>query len=71
LWQTIYKAPKADRRAFAAALLLYIVAKIAEVNDHQILHALGMISGHTLKHLLATVAAGILVAQLIHRVEAK
>jgi hypothetical protein len=71
LWQAIYKAPNADRLAFAAALLVYIVAKIAEVNDHQILNASAIISGHTLKHLLATAAAGIMVARLKRRIDAK
>jgi hypothetical protein len=71
LWQAIYKAPKADRTAFAAALSLYIAAKLAEVNDHQMLDVLGVISGHTLKHMLAAAAAGVLVARLIHRIDAK
>lgn len=68
LWQTIYRAPRADRLTFAAALLLYIAAKAAEMNDHQVLNALGVISGHTLKHILATAAASILVFRLVERV---
>ena len=57
LWQWIYKAPSADRLAFGGALMLYIIAKVAEVNDHQIAALLGAATGHTLKHLLATAAA--------------
>jgi hypothetical protein len=36
LWQWIYKAPAADRLAFGGALAIYIVAKLAELNDHAI-----------------------------------
>lgn len=67
LWQAIYRAPPADRLAFGVALLAYVAAKLAEINDQQIFAALGVISGHTLKHLLATVAAWILVARLVQR----
>jgi hypothetical protein len=70
MWQAIYCAPKADRLAFGAALLLYVAAKIAELNDHALLATLGVISGHTLKHLLASAAAGVLVARLVRRVGA-
>lgn len=36
---------------------LYAVAKLMEVADHTVLDALGVVSGHTLKHLLAAAAA--------------
>ena len=68
LWQWIYEMPRGDRRAFGAALLLYAVAKLAELNDHEIAALLGATSGHTLKHLLATAAAGLVVARLVRRV---
>lgn len=68
LWQWIYGAPRADRVWFGAALGFYILAKGAEVYDHQLLAALGWISGHTLKHLLATAAAWLLVWRLAGRV---
>jgi hypothetical protein len=48
--------------AWAAALGLYVVAKGLEMADHPVLHALGFISGHTLKHLFAAGAA----AWLLH-----
>ncbi|MEO6921618.1 MAG: hypothetical protein ABI171_21635 [Collimonas sp.] len=67
LWQWIYRAPVADRRAVGIALLLYVGAKIAELNDHQLFDLLGVISGHTLKHLLATAAAGVLVCRVVRR----
>ncbi len=68
MWQTIYRSAGADRRMFALALLLYIAAKAAEMHDVAILEALGWISGHTLKHLLATLASATLVLRLIQRV---
>jgi hypothetical protein len=68
LWQAIHRAPAADRRAFAIALFLYVLAKVAELHDHELLEILGWISGHTLKHLLATAAAAALVNRLVQRV---
>ncbi|WLA79252.1 hypothetical protein [Bradyrhizobium elkanii] len=61
LWQAIYRAPRSDRIAFAAAMALYVAAKVAEVLDHQIADTLGFVSGHTLKHLLATSATAAIV----------
>jgi hypothetical protein len=61
----LYKSPLADRWWFGTALLLYILAKLAESNDHALLAMSNMlISGHTLKHLLATAAAAALVYRL-------
>jgi hypothetical protein len=68
LWQWIYKAPAADRLAFGGALALYVVAKFAELNDHEIAAVLGAATGHTLKHLLATGAAALIVGRLVFRV---
>lgn len=67
LWQSIYRAPRADRAAFAAAMALYVLAKIAEVLDHEIADTLGFVSGHTLKHLLATAATATIVWGLTRR----
>ena len=47
--------------------MLYVLATIAELHDHDILAALGWLSGHTLKHLLASAAAWVLVAALIKK----
>lgn len=68
LWLVIYRRPRADRMAFGAALFCYALAKAAELYDHDVLEALGVLSGHTLKHLLATLAAAILALRLAHRV---
>jgi hypothetical protein len=67
LWQWIYRAPRRDRIAFGCALVLYVAAKFAELADHQLLAALGVVSGHTIKHLLASAAAAVIVARLIAR----
>jgi hypothetical protein len=40
------------------ALLLYAAAKGLEMADHSLLHTLGFVGGHTLKHLVASGAAG-------------
>lgn len=69
LWQWIYGAPRADKMAFMAAISLYVAAKAAELNDHEILAALGWMSGHTLKHLLSTLAAGVIVGRLVQRAD--
>ncbi|HUG22132.1 ceramidase domain-containing protein [Piscinibacter sp.] len=43
--------------AWWTVLVLYAVAKVMELGDHAVLEALGVTSGHTLKHLLAAGAA--------------
>lgn len=68
LWQWIHARPHAERCAFGGAILLYVVAKFAELNDHEIAAVLGALTGHTLKHLLASGAAALVVACLIRRV---
>ena len=70
LWQAIYGAPRRDRLWFGAALLLYVFAKLAEFRDREVLEALGVLSGHTLKHLLASAAAAVLIAGLAQRLRA-
>ena len=39
------------------AIGLYLLAKLLEMRDAQVFEALGLVSGHTLKHLLAAAAA--------------
>jgi hypothetical protein len=71
LWQAIYRAPRADRIAFAAAMVLYVLAKVAEVLDHEIANTFGFVSGHTLKHLIATMATAVVVWGLNRRFSAR
>jgi hypothetical protein len=68
LWQALHGAPRRDRAWFGLGLLLYVIAKIAELHDHQILTATAWVSGHTLKHALAGAAAGVIVVRLAARV---
>jgi len=67
LWQAIHRAPRSDRIAFGTAMVLYILAKLAEVLDHEIANAFGFVTGHTLKHLIATAATAAVVWGLIRR----
>ncbi len=60
-WQT--GAPMARRTAFVFAIVLYVLAKMFEVADAAAFDAFGIVSGHTVKHLLAVAAAFILVGQ--------
>jgi hypothetical protein len=45
-------------------LALYGIAKVFEMADAPIYHALGIVSGHTLKHVTAAASAGCVVAML-------
>jgi hypothetical protein len=49
------------------ALALYVAAKEVETYDRPIYQALGLVSGHTLKHLLAAAGAAWLAAMLLRR----
>jgi hypothetical protein len=66
-WHAIYRAPRDERIAFGAAILLYLAAKAAELNDQALYSALQWVSGHTVKHVLATAACAIITFQLIRR----
>jgi hypothetical protein len=57
-WQ--HEVPMVERLAFAGAMGLYVLAKIFEWADHAVLHALVLVSGHTIKHLLAALAAALI-----------
>ena len=70
MWHVIYRAPQEDRATYAAAIACYVAAKLAELGDHAIYALNGLISGHTIKHLLAALAAGIIVNGLVRRVSA-
>jgi hypothetical protein len=54
------------RAPWLFALALYVLAKALEAHDGAVLAALG-VSGHTLKHLLAAAAIGVLAAELWRR----
>lgn len=66
-WQIRSRAARADRVAYAAAAVCYGLAKLGECYDHPILALTGIISGHTLKHVLASGACLIIVIRLYQR----
>jgi hypothetical protein len=61
-WQS--GAVPAQRRAFGIAIGLYVLAKVCELADGAILGAVHAVSGHTLKHLFATLAALVLARMI-------
>ncbi len=64
-WQS--GAPMAQRTLFFVAIGLYVWAKLFEVADQAVFQALGLISGHTMKHLLAVAAAFVLARAFARR----
>ena len=55
---------------WSLVLLAYALAKLAEVNDHAIFAATGeLLSGHTLKHVVAAFAAWPVIAAVAARTE--
>ena len=65
-WQ--HEAPVRERLAVGGAMALYVLAKAFEGCDHGVFAALGIVSGHTIKHLLATLAAALIGAMLAGRI---
>lgn len=62
--------PRYSRGALYLVVLgLYVLGKVTELADGTILRATGWVSGHTLKHLFAAAAVGVLVAMLARRRE--
>lgn len=59
--------PRRERLAFGAAIALYVLAKCCEIADQRLFEALTLLSGHTLKHLLASLAAAVLAWTLARR----
>jgi len=53
--------------AFLGAWAVYLLAKVAELEDERIFQLGGVVSGHTLKHLIAAAGIGILVWMLSRR----
>lgn len=54
------QAPRGERIVFGTAVLLYAGAKLCELADAKIYAAAG-VSGHTLKHVISALAAGVIV----------
>lgn len=64
----LFQSRYSHARTFWLLWLLYIVAKVAEVADRPLLEWTGLWSGHTLKHLVASVASYVPLWSLRHRV---
>jgi hypothetical protein len=60
----LYRSGERGGAWLGLGLALYGVAKIFEMNDGAVYHALGIVSGHTLKHVTAAAAVGCVVAML-------
>ena len=56
-----------DRPGLVGAWVGYGLAKVAELEDVSIYRLGGVVSGHTLKHLVAAAGIGILVWMLVRR----
>lgn len=54
-------------RTYLAAMVLYALARLTEHFDTAIFSGSGVISGHTLKHLFAALAAALLLSMLLRR----
>ena len=67
LWQWLAGSPREERIGYAAAIALYALAKVTELADGAIFDALGFVSGHTLKHLLAAGGAAMIAYTLARR----
>lgn len=66
-WQQ--RSPAVERQAFAIAISLYVLAKACELADHATFEMLSILSGHTLKHLFATLASAVIAWCLAQRLE--
>lgn len=67
LWQWSSGRPLQERRAFGIAVLLYVAAKGFELADTLVYDAAAPLSGHTLKHVLAALAAASIIRGLSSR----
>jgi len=63
----MYRSPFGNSRYLWAIVGTYGVAKIAEVLDEQLFQMLAGLSGHSLKHLIASAGGGLLMLALIKR----
>jgi len=67
LLMALFPSPYTRSLALLGALAMYGLAKLAEIGDAWIWGLGGVVSGHTLKHLLSAAAIGILVWMLVRR----
>ena len=60
-WQWLAGRPRRERVLFGLAFAGYAVAKVFEALDRPVFDAVAIVSGHTLKHLIAALAAALIV----------
>lgn len=65
LWS--YQASRRDQMWFFFATALYVIAKAVELNDGAILRLTNCISGHSLKHIIAALAAACIVWRIVRK----
>lgn len=63
----LYGVRRGDLRAYGWGMLAYALAKILELADHRVYEFTGWLSGHTLKHVLAALAAVAIYRLLVQR----
>jgi hypothetical protein len=63
----LFPAASTGTSAYLVALGGYLLAKVVEIEDGPIFQIGGLVSGHTLKHLLAAGGIGALAWMLTHR----
>lgn len=63
----LYKSPASYLRYLILLFVFYSLAKIAEIFDVEIFDALRVLSGHTLKHLLAAAGTYCILQMLLKR----
>ncbi len=69
LW--LFRSPWSSNGWIWAVLGAYLLSKAAEVADEALFQALGLVSGHTIKHLVAALAATVFLAALRFRTPAE
>lgn len=67
----IFRSPWTSNAWIWAALAAYLLSKAAEVADAALFDALGVISGHSIKHLVAALGALAFLAGLAYRTPAQ
>jgi hypothetical protein len=60
----LYPVPSNIRLGICSVILVYALAKITEENDYAILNSSGLISGHSLKHLFASISVLLILLTL-------
>lgn len=70
IWYRLRETPRGEWRWFGGAFMLLLAARATEFFDHRIFAALGgVVSGHSLKHVLFALAGACMVYAVAYRVE--